>query len=268
MSRGKLGYPASVEIHEALAAASRAHPELPADDDFAAALVARAGDGQSLGELQLGDLLLVHHASRGHPEAVAEVARLLDSLRGPLRRTGASPQLIEDLLGDLPADLLAPRPGAPARILGYTGRGPLRAWLRVVAVRHVVERRRRAGGEADDDAIARAISPDHAPELALLRREYAHQLREAFAAAFAALDPDHGLLLRQHYLDGLGIDRLAVLHGVHRSTAARRLAAARDALEERVRAILIERLQIGEETLHSVIRLARSEVELNLRSYL
>lgn len=102
-------------------------------------------------------------------------------------------------------------------LTGYAGRGPLAGWLRVIAVRTVVDRRRRTGTAVDDELIGGLAAPELDPELAVLRRCYAAELAAAFTAACAELDPTALLLLRQRYLDGLGIDRLAALHGIHPS---------------------------------------------------
>lgn len=59
---------------------------------------------------------------------------------------------------------------------------------------------------------------------------------------------DHRPLLVQHHKDGLSVDQLAALYGVHRATAARRVAAARDAFSREVRTVLSRNLAVGGET--------------------
>jgi len=251
-----------------LAAAVAAWPDLPAPDAaFVAFARDRLPDAAQL-DARLPDLLLAHHAGLGHPVAVGAIARLLEGLRPPLRRTGADAGMIDELLADLPGDLLGPRGGAAARIYGYGGRGPLAAWLRVIAVRALVERRRKAGTAADDDAVADLATPEIDPELDLIRRKYAAEFRTAFAAVVGELEPADRALLRQHHLDGVSLDALARLHGVHRATAARRLAATRDLIFARVRRRLLGELRVGGDTVDSIIRLVRSELDLSLERYL
>jgi RNA polymerase sigma-70 factor, ECF subfamily len=253
----------------ALASAAAAWPDLPADAGFVAFARDRLPELAQL-DARLADLLVAHHACAGHPTAVAAIRRMLDALRPPLRRTGADAGMLEELLADLPGDLVAPRAGAAPRLHGFAGRGPLAGWLRVVAVRTLVERRRKAGASPEDDdaAVADAATPEIDPELDLLRRTYAAEFRAAFAAVVAELDPADRLLLRQHHLDGVGLDALARMHGVHRATAARRLAAAREAIFARVRRRLLGELRVGGDTVDSIIRLVRSELELSLERYL
>ncbi|MDC0744620.1 sigma factor-like helix-turn-helix DNA-binding protein [Polyangium mundeleinium] len=255
-------------MKDALDRAAARWPDLPLPDAaFEAALSARILEGEGLDSLHVEDLFLAHHAGRGNAAAVAVVMKLVDPLRVELRRTGADEQLVRDVLAELPAELIAPRADAPPRILGYTGKGPLGGWLRVVAVRAVVERRRRASERPTEALVVEQVAAEHDPELDLLRHRYTRELQAGFAEAFAALTPDQRLLLRQHHVDGLSIDRLAALHGVHRATAARRVAAAREALFEGVRAALVKELGIGNETFDSIVRLVRSEVSIHLSRY-
>jgi RNA polymerase sigma-70 factor, ECF subfamily len=262
-------YNAAMTDAEACVAAAIAWPELPAPDAaFAELLQDHGADPAERERLHVGDLFLAHHALRGEPAAVATLRTLLEALRAPLRRTGASEPLIDEVLADLPADLVVRRAAAEPRLAGYTGRGPLAGWLRVIAVRTLVDRRRRTGASVDDDLVAELATPELDPELAAFRRHYSGELKAAFITAIAELAPLDLLLLRQRYLDGLGIDRLAALHGIHRATAARRLAAARNDLSAAVRRLLLDKLRVGGATLDSIIRLVGSELELSLDRYL
>lgn len=264
-------------LRDALAAAAAAWPALPPPDDaFVTFARDRLCDGTALDDAALAtcpylaDLLLAHHAIRGDPHAVPAITAQLAALRHPLRRTGADETLIDDLLRDLPAELIAPREDAAPRLHGYRGRGPLPAWLRVIAVRAVVERRRRReGSPADVDAtIAELATPELDPELALLRRRYGDDFRAAFAWAVDGLVSADRALLRQHHIDGVSLDALAGLHRVHRATVARRLAAARGEIFDRVRRRLVHELRVGGDTVDSILRLVRSELDVSLGQYL
>ena len=254
---------------EARAAAASAWPDLPPPDEaFEAFVRDHVDDEAELAHLRVGDLFLAYRALGGDGAAIAAIRRLLEGLRAPLRRTGAGAAMIDELIAELPADLVARRGDLEPRLAGYSGRGPLAGWLRVVAVRAVVDRRRRAGAAVDHDMVEELAAPELDPELALLRRRYGADLTAAFAAEIAELDPVDRLLLRQHYLDRLGIDRLAALHGIHRATAARRLAGIRGDLSAAVRRRLLAQLGVADATLDSIIRLVGSELHLALDRYL
>lgn len=252
----------------ALLEATSRHPGLPAPDAALSAFVAEKRQAAGDVALDLDGLVVAHAAARGAPAAVAEVQALLAGLRSGLRRTGADEQLIAELLAELPAELVSPRDGAAPRILGYSGKGPLGAWLRVVAARALVERRRKVRPSVPiEEEVGGALARTHDPELELLKRTYKAELERAFRDAFAALPSEERLLLVQHHKDGLSVDKLAALHGVHRATAARRVAAARETFTREVRAVLARELAVGNETFDSIVRLVQSELSLHLSRY-
>jgi len=162
--------------------------------------------------------------------------------------------------------LVEPADGGPPRIATYSARGALRAWVRVVATRETARMLPLARREvtSGDDELARLIAPDDDPEIGYLKRLYRDEFKLAFQAAVADLDDRARLMLRQHTLDGLGIDRLAALHGVHRATAARWIEAARDAILAGTQRQLIRRLHLSRTELDSVIRLIRSQLNVSL----
>lgn len=93
---------------------------------------------------------------------------------------------------------------------------------------------------------------------------YRDEFKRAFHAAVEALDDRERLLLRQHALDGLSIDQLAALHGVHRATAARQVQAARQSVLAATQRELIRRLRLARGELASVMRLIASRLDVTL----
>src|SRR6185436_8511874 len=77
---------------------------------------------------------------------------------------------------------------------------------------------------AGDDALFDAVAHGIVPSQSLMKDVYRKSFKQAFEEALAALSIHDRLLLRQHFLDGLSIDRMAALHDVHRATAARWIA--------------------------------------------
>jgi RNA polymerase sigma-70 factor (ECF subfamily) len=156
------------------------------------------------------------------------------------------------------------------KLAEYGGRGDLQGWLRVVALRAAVRFARRAGnaGSDDEDAVLALRSSGDDPELSYLKAVYQTAFREAFAAAIGTLDADMKTLLRQHFVDGLTIDELGPMYGVHRATAARRLNDARTVLLARVRREFAERARVSDREMNSVLRLVESRLALTLRRLL
>ena len=87
-------------------------------------------------------------------------------------------------------------------------------------------------------------------------------------AAIRELEPRDRLLLKYHYLDGLTVDRIGALYTVHRATAARWIAAAREMLATRTQRILLEKLRVTPSELRSIARLVESQLDLSMRRLL
>jgi len=157
--------------------------------------------------------------------------------------------------------------GPPPRIAEYSGQGPLRAWVRVVAARALVDLTRAPGARevagGDDDFLA-VPSPGDDPELAYLKRTYRAELRQAFEESARALSPEERNVLREHYAHGLTIDEIAAAHGIHRATAARRVESAREAVLRGTRQRLMQRLKLSRQELESVVRLIESQLHVTI----
>jgi RNA polymerase sigma-70 factor, ECF subfamily len=204
------------------------------------------------------DLALAQAAARGEPHAVASIAaRLREETRAALRRIDPSPAFFDEVLQTLQVSLLVGR--APA-IATYRGEGPLDGWLRACAVRLGLKLRPRPGGDPSLLDKAAAVSP----ELQIIKDRYRPAFERCFAEQLAALPKRSRSLLRLHYVDGLGIDQLAGIYHVSRSTAARWLAQEREGLLLGLRARLAADLRIAPEELQSLIGLVVSQLHVSL----
>jgi hypothetical protein len=72
------------------------------------------------------------------------------------------------------------------------------------------------------------------------------------------------MILRLHLVQRLGIDAIAAICSVHRATAARQVAHAREALVTRVRLALIARWRVSERELPALISLVATQLDLSL----
>ena len=84
----------------------------------------------------------------------------------------------------------------------------------------------------------------------------------------ASLEPRARTILRYAFVDRLSVDALGSLYDVHRATAARWLRAAHEALGQRTRELLIERLGVTSEELASVLALIQSSLDVSLERLL
>jgi RNA polymerase sigma-70 factor (ECF subfamily) len=214
------------------------------------------------------DLYLACACASGDSRAIATFTeRHADQIDAALRSAGATPAVVDETVQRLLELLFVAAPGGRRGIETYSGRGQLRAWVRSVAVR---TGRRLMGADraAVDPGVLELLPARDDPELEHLQERYGAELREAFHAALVALTPRQRNVLRQHHLDGLSIDQLAVLYRVHRATAARWAASARQALLDGTRDRLADRLALAPDDLDSIIRLVRSQLDVSLRRHL
>ncbi len=69
-------------------------------------------------------------------------------------------------------------------------------------------------------------------------------------------------------VNGWSVDRIGALYGVHRVTASRWVAAAREQLGAAIRSELASRLAISVDEVDSIVRLVQSRVDLSLERLL
>ena len=253
-----------------LAAARERWPELVVSEAaFGACLgervAAEAEPMTALAGLRGDDLYLVCGCLAGDARALRALeADLLLRVRDKLRRAGLPLDVVADACQRVAASLLVAVDACPPRLAGYAGRGDLAGWLYVAIAREarrLAQREARHVAEAPD-LVDETIGAD--PELAHLKGTYRAAFHRCFHAAVAELGERERNLLRQHLLDGLAIDQLAGLHGIHRATAARWLARVREDLARRTRLLLAHELGLRDRESDSVLRLIRSQLDLSL----
>jgi len=152
--------------------------------------------------------------------------------------------------------------GASPKIEGYAGAGSLRGWVRAAVLHmllNVVQRESRE--EPTDEALLDVvIGAEPGAEAAYVKLACREAFEASFAAAMATLDARERALLRHAFVDGRNVDDIGAVYGVHRATAARWVAAAREALVTRTRKDLVRRLGITETEAGSIIAAALSGV--------
>lgn len=218
-------------------------------------------------DVRAGELHLTRACARGEARALerleqdyfGEIDRALGRVRTSISR--------DDFAQMVRERLYVPPPGRPPRIAEYEGRGDLRTWLRVTITRTLLNlASRRPDDRPADDALLDAMPAlGDDPELELIKRRYAKELREAFARAAASLSPRERTLLRHAMVDQLSIDAIGSIYGVHRATAARWINGARDVLQERVTRELAARLGVDRADLEHIVGLVRSRLDVSVR---
>jgi RNA polymerase sigma-70 factor, ECF subfamily len=250
------------ELDSALAEVRAAFPDIAISDEQFRVHLARE---ENVASLHLLDLFLACACAHGDARALEafdrryrrEIERVLERLRVPS-------SMRDDVVQQIMETLFIGAGDRTGKIADYRGRGPLQSWLRVSTLRAAYKALRKAGTDiaAGDEDLADLTAID--PELAHLKQAYRVEVKAAVEWAMRSLPRAERVLLRRHFLDQLTVDDLARLYRIHRATAGRRVARAKEHLGEKTLAELRERLALPQSELDSILRLVRSTIELSL----
>lgn len=244
-------------------------------EQFAHAVERAVASGASLAELQTNDLFLALSCLAKDASSLAKLERdIILPLQPTIERVCRNGKTSADDVIQWTREKLLVSGGtgrdgvaSPPKLTQYTGRGSLAGWIRVVATREALQDRRKSKHELtsmDAVSLLGGGPPAVSMEVALLRERYAASFRTAVEGALKALTPEQRSLLRFHTKDGLTIDQLAPMLGVHRATAARRLERARlDALEH-TRRILRDSQGLSESEARSICTALGSEIDVSI----
>ncbi|MGC4113097.1 MAG: sigma-70 family RNA polymerase sigma factor [Myxococcales bacterium] len=229
------------------------------------------GRTQELAEGVAGDLYLACACARQTPQALAAFEQaFVGQVPAYLSRVEGAGPFLEDVRQLLRIRLFVPPAAGAPKIAEYRGKGPLGAWVRVVAINLALELKRASQPAVSTEEIERlpemVAQPN--PELDFIRVRYAEPFKKAFAAALSALEPRERTVLKMHLVHGLSIDKIAQLYQVHRSTAARWLVDVRERLYDETRGRLVDLLQLPPRELDSLLALVRSDIDVSVRRIL
>lgn len=261
-------------LADAVTAARAAWPaiQLPTELFTAYVMDRLPGDAEreaALRRLRAADLYLACACVHGDQHALdAFDAHCLTAVDRALSRIGIDADTVSEVKQRLRRMLLVAEAGQP-RISGFTGRGDLRRWVRVMALHEAFALRRKAQRDVvpDDNDLQDRIAVGSSTELDYFKRVYQSEFEAAFRDAVRALPDRDRTLVRQHYLDGVTIEQLARLYRVHRVTAGRWLEGARTSLLKMTRDLMVKRLGVSTHELESVLRLVFSRLDLHLSSW-
>lgn len=256
-------------LEAALARARGEWPELAlAPEAYLPYLALRTRGPADLEQLHLGDLYAACAAVHKDPRALAGIeARYFGDIDGALRKMSLPAPRIDDVKQTVRHLLFVGEDGKPPRIAQYNGQGELRAWLRVTAVRAALKviRKEKRETVTSDDALFEHGTRSSDPELAYIKEVYRDKFRGAFQSALDALGDRDKTFLRQHVVDGLSIDDLAALNQIHRATAARWLAKAKETLLDGTRKTFMHEARVSRGECDSILRMVQSQLDETIR---
>lgn len=229
--------------------------------------VSREGP-DALQKLRAGDLYAACACAKGDARALAALERrYFPEIDAALGKMNLGSARVEDVKQGLRRQMFVGEGGVPPRITEYTGRGDLRGWLRVTAVRAALKVIRKEKREVlvEDEQLFAASASAADPELLYVKEVYRAEFKVAFQEALESLEDREKNLLRQHVVDTLSIDEIGALYQVHRATAARWLGKAKETLLARTRQRFMARAKISGEECDSIMRLVHSQLDMTIR---
>jgi RNA polymerase sigma-70 factor, ECF subfamily len=236
-------------------------------EEFESALAAQKKvQGTELDSLFGVDFYLIVAVLKGDRYALVQFEQLyLVNLEGSLRRWSAT--LSEEAASQVREALFLATERRPAKLMQYAGIVPFGAWLDLVARRTLISLGRKKQLPVDGGDALLAVEGEGgaaSPEQRALAERHGGDFRAVIADACAALSQAERDILRWHVVEGLGIDAIAPMLGVHRATAARMIHRARSVLRAHARDRLRTKLNVGESSLDSLFAELRTDVDLTV----
>jgi RNA polymerase sigma-70 factor (ECF subfamily) len=215
------------------------------------------------------DLYLACACSLGVPAAQEALDRvIMADVPKAIRRVSAEPDFVADVAADLRLALLAGTDGKPSLLERYQGKGPLRSYVMVLAMRRSIDRKRRQKEVVTE--------PADLADLAAANPSVIHvgssELSEAFVAALkeklSALPSRDRNVLRLHIVDGIPAEAIGRMYGVHRATATRWIADVKRAVFDETRDELQRQFNVSPGTFESFARDAAFGLDAKLSTFL
>jgi RNA polymerase sigma-70 factor (ECF subfamily) len=230
----------------------------------------RLPPGGALADLRTDDLYLACACARGDELALKRLQEAWTRTIAPaLLRMDRSGVLADETRQQLWQKLFT-RDTHDPRITEYAGRGSLLGWLRVAAMRTALNLRRKDQSRPREDggSLDALASPGVDLELDYIQVRYRSEFRQAFRAAVDSLTPRQRSLLRFQVIDGLTVDDLGKVYRVHRATAARWVAEARETLLDATCRAISGKLGLKPAELESIMRGMQSRLDVSLTGFL
>lgn len=254
-------------LREGWSAAATDRKVLGDFEAFAAHLVALEVEPTTV--LAAQELAFAWACGNGQPGSLRVFEeQVMPAAQRAVGRVSAEPGFIDEAMQRLRTRLLMPRGQKPARMLTFRGQGPLLGWVSVAAVRTALGMLREHQRQTQRDEMlwseAVLFPSGVGPDLQHLKNRYAPVLADSLRTACAQLEERDRAVLRLYFAEGLNIEKIGAVYGVHRSTVARWISRTKTALIERMHELMRESQAIPTEELSSIDRLVRSQLEISL----
>jgi RNA polymerase sigma-70 factor (ECF subfamily) len=245
----------------------QSQPEIDLAANLFEAHVHRLALSETSLELHGKDLYLVFAVLEGDPRALAAFDN--DYLRpacAGATRIDRDAGFLDNVARQLRHRLIAaPEPA----LRGYAGAAKLIQWLQVAALRTALELKRSQqqlapAGELPIDRLLAGAGV----QLNAIKGLQLADFQRALEESFRRLPTRQRTLLRLHFVDGLNLDAMATIYGVHRATVARWLVSVRRMLFAHAKELLGATYPFEGRDLRTLYRLLEDELQVTLSSLL
>ena len=157
--------------------------------------------------------------------------------------------------------------GESPRILGFAGRASLLSWLRVAAMRHALDEVKRphaAPSQDNDELLSLIVDGGDSPEHKAVVGTIQPAVQSALVDAMGTLSSRDRTLLHMFFGEGMNIEAIGQIYGIHRATVARHLKDIRERILAQVRAKVEATLGANPEDVDSLVFAVRSRIQLSL----
>jgi RNA polymerase sigma-70 factor, ECF subfamily len=253
-----------VEPEQAFADGARAWPTVQLEPEVFARYLADRSDAAPA---HVSDMYLACAALEGKREAHAEFEKhFIANVQTYIARVSVERAVVDEVQQQLRMQLLLGDTEKKPKLREYAGRGPLGAWLRMVAVRTALNHLRSVGTVLESDQDGVGIASD--AELAYAQARSDTVFAQAFKKVLDDVTPEARAILRFHYMGGMTMDQLATMFNTSRSGIARRIAEAREAILANTERVLREEHGLAPSRIASMVRRADSQLNVTISKLL
>lgn len=158
---------------------------------------------------------------------------VLSEAKATLLKRGATREEADEIAQRVRVTLFA---GPQPKIGDFRGSGSFIGWVRTFAVRAWINERTRGAPRANAaDALLATIAPSTEGAESVSHRQLAPIVRTALREGLASLTPRERSILQFVVVDGTGLEQVASVYRVHRTTVMRWLERALDEVRTKVR---------------------------------
>ncbi len=215
------------------------------------------------------DLFLAYACTLGVAAAREALDRsIMADVPKAIRRVSTDPAFVADVAADLRLALLDEHEGRSSVLDRYQGKGPLRSFVMVLAMRRAIDRKRRQKEISTAPRALVELAAENPNVTQVGSSELSDAFLEVLKERLSTLPPRDRNVLRLHIVDGIPAEAIARMYGVHRATATRWITDVKRVVFEETRDSLQRRLNVSPSTFESFAREAALGLDANLSTFL